>query len=271
MPPVSLAKLLSTDPREGVITAADGYRLRAVVFDVPTLVVVLSGRKRLGRPPAEIACGARQFAMLHTAGSFDVENLPEAGSPYRAWAVPFGWRLVGIARELLLPGVPPGGPPLSTGPSASLEQPLRELLALSATSTAAERDLRLLGVLVTLARLGHSRFLDASDPSLVARLRALIAAEPARSWSSAFLERRLAVSGATLRRRLAASRTSLREVVREVRLQHGLGLLQTTRLPIKSVAMASGYRSATSFSRNFAARYGVDAATVSSWRDRLSA
>ena len=76
---------------------------------------------------------------------------------------------------------------------------------------------------------------------------------------------------ATLRRRLAAARTSLREVVREARLQHGLALLQTSDLPIKAVAFASGYRSATSFSRNLAARYGVDAAAVSSWRDRLSA
>lgn len=271
MPSASLAQLLSMNPREGVITAADGYRLRAVAFEGPTLLVVLSGRKRLGRPPAQTACAARRFVMVHAATTLDVENLPEAGAPYRAWAIPFGWRLLGLARELLAADAPPSGPLVSTGVTASLEPALRELLALPAESSRAERDLRLLGILLTLARLGHSRFLDARDPSFVARLRALVAAEPARAWSSAFLERRLAVSGATLRRRLAAARTSLRDVVREVRLQHGLGLLQTTRLPIKSVAMASGYRSATSFSRSFAARYGVDATTVSSWRDRMSA
>jgi AraC-like DNA-binding protein len=271
VPRRSLASLLAANPPDGVITAADGYRLRAVAFDVPTLMVVLSGTKRLGRPPAATDAAAGRFVMVHTAGARDVENLPGKGLPYRAWAVPFDWRLVGIARELLLPGVPPEGPPVTTGPAELLERPIRELLALPATSAAAERDLRRLGLLLALARLGQTRFLDARDPSFVARVRALVAAEPARSWSSPFLERRLAVSGATLRRRLAAARTSLREVVREARLQHGLGLLQTTRMPIKSVAFASGYRSATSFSRNFLARYGVDARTVSSWRDGSSA
>jgi AraC-like DNA-binding protein len=271
VPGASLAQLLSSRPSGGVITAAEGYRLRAVAFDAPTLVVVLSGSKRIGRPPGALACSAGQFVMVHTAGARDVENLPAAGAPYRAWAVQFSWRLVGIARTLLLPSVPPEGPPATTGSAALLAPPLRELLALPAAGAEVERELRLLGLLVTLARRGHARFLDASDPSLVARLRALVAADPARSWSSAILERRLAVSGATLRRRLAAAGTSLREVVREARLQHGLGLLQTSRLPIKAVAFASGYRSATSFSRNFAARYGVDAATVSSWRERLSA
>jgi AraC-like DNA-binding protein len=271
VPRASLAQLLSSNPSEGLITAADGYRLRAVAFDSPTLMVVLSGTKRLGRKPEALVCGAGHFVMVHTAGARDVENLPAADAPYRAWAVPFGWRLIGIARSLLIPAVQPEGASATTGQTATLEQPIRELLAVPAAASSVERDLRLLGLLVALARLGHSRFLHAGDPSLVARIRALVLAEPARSWSSAVLERRLAVSGATLRRRLAAARTSLREVVREARLQHGLALLQTSRLPIKTVAFASGYRSATSFSRNFAARYGVDAATVSSWRDRLSA
>lgn len=271
MPRATLAQLLSSLPPEGVITAADGYRLRAVAFDVPTLMVVLSGSKRLGRPPAALSCRAGQFLMVHTAGARDVENQPIAGTPYRAWAVPFSWRLVGIARSLLMPAIQPEGPPATIGATAALERPIRELLSLRGDSRGFERDLRVLGLLVALARMGHSRFLGASDPSLAARIRALVAAEPGRSWSSSVLERRLAVSGATLRRRLAAAGTSLREVVREARLQHGLALLQTTRLPIKAVAFASGYRSATSFSRNLAARYGVDAATVSSWRERLSA
>lgn len=271
MPRASLAQLLSSSPSKGVITAAEGYRLRAVAFDAPVLMVVLSGTKRLGRPPTALACDAGHFLMVHTAGARDVENLPAAGAPYRAWAVPFSWRLIGIARSLLIPEVQPEGASVTTGPTATLERPLRELLALPDSASSIERDLRLLGLLAALARLGHSRFLDASDPSLVARIRALVAADPARSWSSAVLERRLAMSGATLRRRLAAARTSLREVVREARLQHGLALLQTGDLPIKAVAFASGYRSATSFSRNLAARYGVDAAAVSSWRDRLSA
>lgn len=266
----TLERLLLARPPPGIITAADGYRLRAVAFDAPTLLVVRSGLKRLGRPPNGIAARAGQFVMVHTVGARDVENLPRDGAPYRAWAIPFEWRLVAVARTLLGPGVPASGAPETVGPAAALEEPLRALLALPAGASAADRALRLLEILLALAQRGHARFLDASDPSLAARVRALVAAEPGRRWSSAALERRLGVSGATLRRRLAASGTSLRELVREARLQHGLGLLQATRQPLKAVAFACGYRSATSFGRNLAARYGVDPATLSSWRAKLS-
>lgn len=267
----SLAQLVAARPPAGLVTAAEAYRLRAVTFDGPTLMVVLSGSKRLGRPPGDVACPAGRFLMVHTAGTRDVENLPASRSPYRAWAIAFDWRLVDVARTLLGPEVRPAGPSASTGDASLIEEPLRELLAVGAGAGAVARDLKLLGVLAELARNGHGRFLEAKDPSFVARLRSLVAADPSRTWSSSVLERQLAVSGATLRRRLAAARTTLREVVRETRLQHGLALLQTSRLPVKSVAFASGYRSATSFSRNFQARYGVPVTAVSSWRDESSA
>jgi AraC-like DNA-binding protein len=210
--------------------------------------------------------------MLHTAGRRDVENLPGVGVPYRGWAIPFAWRLVDLARQLLV-GSPlkVAGPSDTTGPVSAVEASLAHLLTLEPRDTEADRDHRALGVLLALARHGHTRFLDASDPRLEAQIRELVGREPARSWSSARLERLLGLSGATIRRRLAASRTSLREVVREARLQHGLWLLQTRRLPLKSVAFASGYRSVTSFSRNFTARYGVDARVVSGSRGTLSA
>ena len=62
----------------------------------------------------------------------------------------------------------------------------------------------------------HRGLLYPSAPTLSARIRAMVAADPERAWSSADLESQLAVSGATLRRHLAAEGQSLRQVKRAI-------------------------------------------------------
>ena len=64
----------------------------------------------------------------------------------------------------------------------------------------------------------QDKFLYAQDPSVAARIRLLVAAAPARHWTSGDFELALHVSGATLRRRLAQEETSLRQILREKQL-----------------------------------------------------
>jgi len=99
-------------------------------------------------------------------------------------------------------------------------------------------------------------------PRLAARIRTHIAAEPARDWRSVDLEHALNLSGATLRRHLAAEGTSLRDVVADARLACAMQLLYTTTWPVKTVAARVGYRSAASFSRRFAERFGLAPADI---------
>lgn len=246
------------EPSTGVIFATRSYALRAVRFDSPLVVVVLSGAKRLGDQRFE----AGQFLVVHRASAADVENLPTATEPYRGWAIIFRWELVDIARALVSKSVRSTDPRRVTRGERSLIEPeLRALLAVDA-SDSARQDHAILGLMLALVRAGHSGFLDAREERLEARVRALVAKEPARPWSSAMLERLLHVSGATLRRKLAAEDTSLREVVVEARLHHAISLLQTRSLPLKTVAAQSGYRSVHAFSRQFEARFGVDPMTV---------
>jgi len=106
-------------------------------------------------------------------------------------------------------------------------------------------------------RQGHGNLLLPQAPSLGEQIRDRIAAEPARDWQSRDVEDQFALSGATLRRRLAAERTSLRQLLTEARLAHGMTLLYTTDLPLKTVAARAGYRSAASFSKRFAEQYGL--------------
>jgi AraC-like DNA-binding protein len=160
-----------------------------------------------------------------------------------------------------------GAQPFSSGNLEPLLPGVRAYLAALAPTgevpNAAQRDHALLGLLLTLARAGHDQFLRAQDPSVAARIRLLVAAAPGRSWTSNDFEVALHISGATLRRRLAQEETSLRAVLRETRLRHGLGLLQCSRRPLKSIALDCGYLSVASFSRSFAAQFGVEPGEVS--------
>lgn len=259
MAPTLLAPVdVPSEPSTGIIFATRSYALRAVRFDSPLVVVVLSGAKRLDGQRFE----AGSFLAVHRACAADVENLPTATEPYRGWAIPFRWELVDIARALISKRVRSADARRVTrGERALIEPELRALLSVDA-SDSARQDHAVLGVMLALVRAGHAGFLDAREERFEARVRALVSEAPARPWSSAMLERLLHVSGATLRRKLAAEGTSLREVVTEARLHHAVALLQTRPLPLKTVAAQSGYRSVQAFSRQFEARFGVDPMTV---------
>jgi AraC-like DNA-binding protein len=270
--PAWLADGILRAAEHATIVARCAYKLNAVAIDQPALIVPLAGTKRVELGAARASIDPGGFLMIHQAASLQVENLPpvHGGQPYRAWAIGFPWRIVELARALLNAHMLPareaeGAQPFSEGAVAQLLPALRQLLeafTASAAPDAALVDHALLGVLVALARSGHGQFLRASDPSLGARIRLLVSAAPNREWTSADFEAALHVSGATLRRRLAEENTSLRALLLEARLHHGLGLLQTGRKPLKSVAQACGYRSVPSFTRNFVARFGIQPAAV---------
>lgn len=255
--------------RQVMIAAHQAYKLHAVRIDLPVLIVPLAGVKRLEFGALKSEIGPGQFLMVHQAACLQVENLPSSETAYHAWVIAFPWRVVDLARMLLgahvLQAERRGITPFTVGAIAPVLPALRQLLTLLTSSDMPDDallDHALLGVLLALARHNHEHFLRACDPSLSARIRLLVAAAPEREWSSADFEEHLHVSGATLRRRLAEEKTSLRILLREARLHHGLGLLQTTRKPLKSVAQACGYRSVASFTRNFAAHFGIAPSAV---------
>lgn len=251
------------------VTAQRAYRLRAVQADTPALIVLLEGIKRAEVDGRQVELGCGEFLVVHHACRMAVENLPPSGSStgYRAWVVAFPWHVVAVARTLqgqsvsAAPLRSQAAVPISSGNIEPLLPAVRAYLSAMAPGgelpNAAQRDHALIGLLLALARAGHDHFLQAQDPSLAARIRQLVAQAPARNWSSSDFEAALNISGATLRRRLTQEETSLRVILKETRLHHGLGLLQTSRRPLKSIALACGYQSLASFSRGFAELFGV--------------
>jgi len=243
-----------------IVTAPRRYSLRAIDIDQPALIVPLRGQKTFSQGEVALDIRPGRYLMLHRALRGTVQNVPEHGD-YRAWCVPFPWRVIDLARDLLAAHVSPPAPGAgySSGSVDALSSALQQVLAaLARADDPCAWDHALLGVLLALHRAGDDQFRLAHDLSIAARIRLLVAGAPARAWSSADIEEHLHMSGATLRRRLADEGTSLRNVVRDARLHHGAALLQTTRRPLKAVAAACGYRSVPSFSRQFSARFGVE-------------
>lgn len=238
------------------------YRLHAVACDIPLLMIPLSGMKRVHALGGTWECATGKFLMTHFAMQADIENIPDGAAPYRAWAIPFPWEVVSMARGLLSGAVPTQGEAVSVGELPAVIEALLAYIVDADTTDMALRNYRLLGILLVLSRAGHSQFRSAHDPSLSARIRLAVSADPAREWVSAHFEEEFCISGATLRRRLVAEETSLRALIQEARLHSALVQLQVTRKPVKAVALDHGYRSIPSFRRNFVERFGIDPSEV---------
>lgn len=242
------------------VCARQHYRLSAVTCDQPLLIVPLAGTKTIHDLPGAMRATRQDFLTVHRAVSLDMENTPATDAPYRAWFLSFPWHLIQLARQFLQqqPASFPA-PQQRTVSVGKVAELLPALLAVldAQTADAATQDYARLGLLLALIRCGHGDFLRAEEPGLAPRVRLLVAAEPDRDWVSLDFETAFNVSAATLRRRLAAEGCSLRDVLREARLHHALALLQTRKLPLKTVALKSGYRSLASFRENFTERFGI--------------
>ena len=233
--------------------ASTSHRLRSLELTEPVLMVVLEGEKRLFLGERSVVVRRGGAVLVHRPCSLDVENLVSRGGRYRAWVTTFPWRLVEAARALL-PVLQLSTEVLTLHEVTSLSAALRGFLD---ATTPAQTDAVRLRLLVTLAEQGATAFLSGPAPTFERRLRTVLAAAPSKAWSSSQVERLLGVSGATLRRKLAKAGTSWRDVLVDVRLHHGLHLLQTTELPLKRIAFECGYRSARAFSERFTARFGA--------------
>ena len=114
---------------------------------------------------------------------------------------------------------------------------------------------RLLEMLSALAERGHV-FRPPRHNDTVVRLRALMGEAPHRHWTAREAGRALAMSEATLRRRLAAEHERFETILSDIRMHHGMMLLQTTAWSIPRIAEACGYQSRARFSERFRTRFG---------------
>ena len=74
-----------------------------------------------------------------------------------------------------------------------------------------------------------------------------------------------------LRQRLQDEDSNVTACLREVRLELGLSLLQTTEIPVGQIAQRCGYESHSRFTAAFRSRFGLSPSSVRSADSRNSA
>lgn len=245
------------------ITARREHGAKSVEVERPTLTIVLQGRKRVHGTGQALEFGPGDLFLMARRCRLDVVNIPDRGSgQHLGLAIPLCDEVIDAARLLWVDPISGGGDDIARLDSAGFGDDLLQWCLSLQAARYVEARVALTSLVVALCRRGHTAMLAPPPPSLAARLREIVSAQPDRDWQSRDFEQSLGLSGATLRRRLAGEGTRLREVIASARLACAMNLLYTTRWPIKTVASRVGYRSAPSFVRRFTERYGMDPAQI---------
>lgn len=243
-----------------------GHALKRVPILQHCLILVLEGAKELqgAAGPARVPAGS--MLALPAGAAPTLFNDPDRRSgQYRAQVLAFDAGLVtAFFHDPPQPARLPLSSPAQGDPWRILTPPeaLRDAFAHAGRAVGAG-DVsdtlvrhRFQEVLLGLAEQGVV-WAPARGDTVAQRLRLLIAGRPGAPWSAADAAKAAGVSEATLRRRLAGEGTSFRDLLAEVRLSHGLMLLQTSRAGIAEIALACGYDSPSRFATRFRERFGT--------------
>lgn len=224
----------------------------------PAVIRVVAGEKHIGWPGGRLQVRAGAMVLLPENLALSIENIPPAGGAYCAKALPLPRTRIEAAYRRLGPTLWRGGgaAAMVDRPGEGVGQVFDALFAAGHELPGPVLELRLEELILWLADCGA--VLGPLGPQRLAdRLRALLAAAPDESWSAERAARTLAMSVPTLRRHLAAEGQSFSALLQDVRMSHALLLLQSSALPVASVAAAVGYDSPSRFAVRFRARFGT--------------
>jgi len=261
----TLASLADCQRADGYacITARREHGASSVEIPQPQFAILLQGRKQVRTAQQSLEFAPGDLFLITRRCRIDVVNIPDPHSGlYLSAIVPMCAEALTAARALWNEPLPQAGDALARLPLAEHGATLLQWRQALEHGHYTEARLALASLAVAFCRRGHGSLLIPPEPSLGERIRDLIAAQPERDWQSRDFEAQLGLSGATLRRRLASEHSSVRELITDARLAHAMGLLYTTRLPLKTVAARVGYRSLGSFNKRFAERYGLEPAAI---------
>ena len=244
-----------------LITCRRLQHIQRVPTHDPALILVLQGTKLL-YPEGEQTLYTPQHAIAMRAGcALDITNLPPAGAPYLALAVAFKPALLERFQRAYPEWSAPQSAPAPQLQRLNQRQPL-ERIALSLLeqlegSGSLLHTHLLLELLLRSLLQGGSNLLWHAEPDLGSRLRHWLSSDPAREWRADDLAEQLQIDPSTLRRHLRRQGTSFRQLLEDVRLSHGLSLLQGQHLPVGEVSQRCGYASPSRFAARFRQRFGL--------------
>ncbi|WP_245629214.1 helix-turn-helix transcriptional regulator [Celeribacter indicus] len=241
------------------ITQASAAIFHGLYIGQTFLCVVRAGTKKVLCPVnGEMTASEGDLIVFPPESFVTLENRPLRDAAYRADGAY-------LSHDLLLAASSPDSQgPRRTGirilPAA--EQEGYDLFAPLAATVDAEdlpepiRRHRLMEPLIWLRHHGLEPTLPRDDHP-IQQVRRLVETDLTHDWRLSEIARRFAMSEATLRRRLAAEGQGFAKILHNARLERGLGLLQTTELPISRIALESGFGTPSHFSDSFRKRFGM--------------
>ena len=245
------------------IFAAQRYRLSTLTLRSDALILVLRGRKSLHAPGQRFDAGPGQAVLIARGSQWDVVNDPRGQGRYEALVLAFDDDMVRDTEALAHTketAAMAGARVVAV--DDELDGAVRRCLpATNATLSDALLRHRAKAVLLLLAERGH-RLVSTLGLDWGERVRRLVSQRPDADWNVAALAGAFHLSESTLRRRLQSEDLSLAALVREVRLETALGLLQTSTLSVGEVAQRCGWASHSRFSAAFRERWGVPPSVV---------
>lgn len=251
-------------PHVGAVTCVTGHRLRSVSLPQSACILVLKGRKTLFLGEDSLTARAGDMFLLPAQCELTIENTPLPGEErYLALCLSLDTGIV--ARVAAAASAPerPGTFSLSSlrvESDAPLLGSLTHLLDMVFACPDNERLLSLCleaFVLLVSERTACFPALSRAEDAWRARCARLVSVDPARNWTAPDVAGRLGVSARTLRRNMAQENANLREVLKDVRLNNALSLLQAGRSNVAEVACRCGYDSPSRFAVLFRERFGV--------------
>jgi AraC-like DNA-binding protein len=237
------------------VVATARHRIRTLTVRQDALILVLKGRKQLLNADAVIEVGPGQGVLIAGGTSWDVVNDPRGDGRYEALALSFDAELVqAFCRDVSAEAAVVLDRALPLPIDGELGEAVRRTLPGRPVSDAVLQH-RLQEILLLLHERGIT-FAPAAALSWSDRVRRLVAQQPHADWRVDTIAAKFHMSESSLRRRLEPGGLTLSALVREVRLEAALGLLQTTMLPVGDVAQRCGWESHSRFSAAFQERWG---------------
>jgi len=239
----------------------------------PNLLLPLNGTKILETAHSTIKGTSEDLVMMPSGMEFNVMNIPDNGShKYLGLVVRFDEETIALFRRAYDTKIPAWdvSPQWKCKATMLIYEVVLEWLHYRADHAPSELQQRhrlceLLLVLAEHRMLGNVLIMH--KPTTSSQVRKIISRDVSKDWKIGEVSLNLSISESTLRRKLKLEDRSFRELLEEVRLLRGVGLVLESDLPIGAIAFECGYLSQSRFSQRFRQRFAMSPTELRSTQD----
>ena len=233
-----------------IYTCKSRQLLRGVPILKPVMVLVLKGEKHLAGEMSAV-CQQGRFVFLAENPEVSISNIP-GGDDYLALFIEFEYSDFEAVTSTV------NSRYLTGEMNTALVQCVTQFIEWSPVAPKEMWGIRRKELIKLLCYQGYKEILSlVAKPRIHHQLIDVFREDPSVRWSINDVSKKLAMSESTLRRKLQAEGTGFRDLNLQVRLGHGMHLLQTTNLAISMVSEQCGYQSQSRFAEMFRERFGL--------------